>query len=254
MVTNDGRYVVTFDNWFGVGKDPIVVYDSRGKLTKKHTLESLRLKQFREGRQIDERPWTSEGLISSSMSSTYWNRDAVIFFNDASDELIVHLYWGYLFSVRLRDGKVMDRSHLASEIPRIRATLKRKAEVALQATDPNERRFGAVIAGSDSFREFIPRLRELLDDASFDQGWTTEEDVYSYSTRDYRVREAAKNALLALGEPVQDVVTKERYDDPVDRRRVEKLRKKNIEPPQGTPGKSLFPRRSERPVAPDLER
>jgi TonB family protein len=43
LVTNDGSYVVTFDNWHsvGYGDDVVVIYDSEGRLWRKYALEEL---------------------------------------------------------------------------------------------------------------------------------------------------------------------------------------------------------------------
>ncbi|OON70715.1 hypothetical protein [Hymenobacter sp. CRA2] len=43
LVSNDGRYVVTFDNWssMGYGVDVMVVYDGQGHLLRRYNLEQL---------------------------------------------------------------------------------------------------------------------------------------------------------------------------------------------------------------------
>ena len=43
LVSNDGRYVVTFDNWssMGYGVDVMVVYDHQGYLLKRYNLEQI---------------------------------------------------------------------------------------------------------------------------------------------------------------------------------------------------------------------
>ncbi|MCC3155816.1 hypothetical protein LJ737_01110 [Hymenobacter sp. 15J16-1T3B] len=43
LVSNDGRYVVTFDNWssMGYGVDVMVVYNNQGHLLKRYNLEQL---------------------------------------------------------------------------------------------------------------------------------------------------------------------------------------------------------------------
>ncbi|MBA2733811.1 MAG: hypothetical protein H0U54_13070 [Acidobacteria bacterium] len=43
LVSNDGDYVITFDNWFGKGRgdDVIVIYGAQGRLIKKYALEDI---------------------------------------------------------------------------------------------------------------------------------------------------------------------------------------------------------------------
>lgn len=43
MVSNDGKYLVTFDNWYsaGYGVDVLVVYDKDGMMLKRHMLEDI---------------------------------------------------------------------------------------------------------------------------------------------------------------------------------------------------------------------
>ena len=43
LVANDGKYLVTFDNWgsLGYGVDVFVVYDQKGMLLKRHNLEDV---------------------------------------------------------------------------------------------------------------------------------------------------------------------------------------------------------------------
>lgn len=43
FVSNDGKYIVTFDNWhsMGYGVDVMVYYDNQGSLIKRHMLEDI---------------------------------------------------------------------------------------------------------------------------------------------------------------------------------------------------------------------
>jgi hypothetical protein len=43
IVSNDGKYMITFDNWhsMGYGVDVMVIYDQRGMLLKRHMLEDI---------------------------------------------------------------------------------------------------------------------------------------------------------------------------------------------------------------------
>jgi hypothetical protein len=43
MVSNDGKYFVTFDNWYsmGYGVDVMAYYNNKGELVKRHMLEDI---------------------------------------------------------------------------------------------------------------------------------------------------------------------------------------------------------------------
>jgi hypothetical protein len=84
MVTNNGKYVITFDDWHGAGKHPIVIYDENGKLIKEHSLESLGLKKFIKGLHyiVDGvLKHQEDGFIEMSVSSIWWRKNSLIFFN-----------------------------------------------------------------------------------------------------------------------------------------------------------------------------
>lgn len=78
LVSNDGNYVVTFDNWHGVGygDDVVVLYRPNGSVIKKFALEDL----------------LTEGDIETlphSVSSIWWGGDHYI--DDSSDLLVLKI-------------------------------------------------------------------------------------------------------------------------------------------------------------------
>lgn len=79
LVAEDGDYVVTFDNWYsmGRGENVVVIYRFDGSLVR-----SLRLS--------DILPETYEVSLSGSVSSTYWLNDAVIRPGGESAELAIY--------------------------------------------------------------------------------------------------------------------------------------------------------------------
>ncbi len=66
VVSNDGRFAVALDNWhaMGYGDDVVAIYDWRGKLVRKYSLEQL-LNQ-------------NVGRVTQSVSSRWWREQARI--------------------------------------------------------------------------------------------------------------------------------------------------------------------------------
>jgi len=95
IVTDDGKYVVTFDTWGRVGfEHSLVIYGEQGKLVADHPLEALLSRA-----EIAER-------VQHSVSSRWWLRDATTSFNDRNDELTITLKWGKVLRVALATGTV----------------------------------------------------------------------------------------------------------------------------------------------------
>jgi len=95
MITDDGKYVVTFDTWGRVGYEhSLVIYGERGKLVADHPLDALLSRA-----EITER-------VQHSVSSRWWLREATTSFNERNDELIITLKWGKVLRVALATGTV----------------------------------------------------------------------------------------------------------------------------------------------------
>ncbi len=221
LVSNDGTRVITFDTWFGVGKDPIVIYGPRGELIRRHTLESLDLNRFTE--------WGSDGhegaLIDQSVSSIYWNSSAEMILDDSSGILVIRLHWGHFLGIRLSDGSLLKEEQLPAAL-RHKTTEAARAKVLrkINSESPHERSAGARQAGLCHFEEFIPRLEELLKDDSFitytRSTWVNNnpKPVDSH-VRAFEVRKAAFRALRTLGRSPAPIVEEEQIKDaPLDRK------------------------------------
>jgi hypothetical protein len=217
MVTDSGKYVVTFDNWFGVGTDPIVVYNERGDLIKRHTLEGLGLLKFTRGAAECD---IKDPLIDSSISSTYWKSNAIVQFSEDQQFLLVRLYWGYTFSVRLIDGSVSTDCEIFQT--QIRKKVGEEIAAGFASPDAQSHRKAAILAGYSGDKKYVPALRSLLPDENFNISKTSINGKYDHSARNYEVREAVVSALKRLGEKCEGVVTEEKYFDEQDRMEVEK--------------------------------
>jgi len=233
MVTNTGSFVVTFDNWFGAGTDPIVIYDSKGRLIFRHNLESLGLMKYVDGR------WVAKGengldaynlelkdaYIKRSMSSAWWRENAMEFFGREERNLIIRLHWGMLLGVELSTGRILEDAELKALKAEIDEKIQREVLLLLASDDGGEQAQGALIAGQEKYMSAIPRLRELL---KSNESHTRHNKIITWQSRpnekeerlereerkyEYYVRKASLEALTALGEKVEGVILEEDIPD-----------------------------------------
>jgi hypothetical protein len=135
LVANDGKYLVTFDNWhrLGYGDDVVAIYDAHGRLIRKYAL-------------IDILPLDYIETLQRSVSSLHWGRGH--FFAD-DDTLILrvaepnvgHSAENPLFvsvRIRLSDGAVTPPSGRAWERA-LRKSKNVRAEQAAFARDACKR-------------------------------------------------------------------------------------------------------------------
>jgi len=198
-VTNSGRYVVTMDEWGHVGKFPVVVYAHDGGLVAVHSTDSLGL----EGEDILH--------ITQSVSSYWWNENALVFFEPREEVLCIRLHWGKLLLINLADGEVMSQKWYenrrgwdrdAEKWPELREYAeKRTGELVMRllaSNEPKERETGAIVAGQLQFRGAVQKLRDLLSDDAF--YWNGCAPLFFVGLgKTYYVREAARNALDQMG-------------------------------------------------------
>lgn len=103
IVHNKGQFVVTFDEWHGIGTNPVIIYDEHGDLVAKLQLTDLGIPD-------------DHSLIDRSVSSYHWNSHAIYLFGpppkaDApdwrkqfADTLFIRLHWGELITIDLPTG------------------------------------------------------------------------------------------------------------------------------------------------------
>ncbi|MBN2022872.1 MAG: hypothetical protein JW809_08750 [Pirellulales bacterium] len=198
FVADSGRYVVTMDEWHHVGKLPVVIYGNDGRLIRVHDTDSLGLKD-------------DVLNIKMSISSYWWNEGAVSLFGPDDETFLIRLHWGKWIVLELENGDLLakekdfyrddlrkqhDQRWLKLEEYREKKLAERVVKM-LTSDDPEERRTAAVICGEEKYMQAVPQLRKLLADEEYfdcitDWKWS----------RVFFVREAAKEALQALGQEV----------------------------------------------------
>lgn len=125
IVSDDGRYVVTFDNWYSVGRGDhvLVIYAADGALVR-----SMRLDEIIPAYYID--------ALSSSVSSTYWKVAEPRFVAPSELELTMATLGadgikrdnGYSIRLSLLDGRVAPLSaKLATQMSTQACSAHRKA-------------------------------------------------------------------------------------------------------------------------------
>ncbi len=97
IVSNNGKYVVTFDNWHakGWGSDVVVIYGSKGQLIKKFSLKDFTTEEERKN-------------FNRSVSSIHWGGQHRI--SENNKFVILNLLSGltnYKRKIQLSNGKVI---------------------------------------------------------------------------------------------------------------------------------------------------
>ena len=211
MVTNNGKYVVTFDDWYSVGKYPIVIYDKNGNLVKEHSLETLGLKKYVIGLPFfvdGVLKFQEDGFIEKSVSSMYWRKNSLIFFNKLQTNLFIRLHWGLIIVIKLDSGEILNKEDYLEDKVFIENKIFEYTENLLNSTDDYDLNKGALIAGQEGYKEFIPKLEKLLMNNAHNQvipGGENPEQPYNF----YFVRATAIEALKKLNIQVTNVVIKE---------------------------------------------
>ncbi len=208
FVADSGEYVITMDEWHSVGELPVVIYGDYGELVRVHSTDSLGLKD-------------DILHINTSVSSYWWNEDSVSFFGPEDKYFFIRLHWGKWIVLDLYSGKLypeeinfyndeLSRKH-EKEWPKLleyrQMMLAKHATRMLDSENAEERKTGALLCGQEKLAKAIPALREMLNDNA------------SYKTNDpkewtqvYFVRKAAREALEAMGQKVEGVITEEFYN------------------------------------------
>jgi len=95
IVSDDGKYVVTFDTWFRGGSEHcLVIYAEQGRVVADFNLEAL----------------LSRDEIAKNVAHTFSSRDwltgAKLEFNERRNKVVLTLRWGKVISVALSNGRI----------------------------------------------------------------------------------------------------------------------------------------------------
>jgi hypothetical protein len=203
FIADSGDYVITMDEWGCIGEFPVVIYGRRGELIRVHNTDSLGLK---------------DDILHIRMvvGNYLWSEDSVILFSPDEEAFLIRLHWGKWIVLELKTGDLIEKATKVagadlSYDPKWNAleAYKRKALfrgviLMLSSDCAAERKTGAMVCGQEGFRKYVPELRKLLVDKEY---LTT--NVPKEWTKVYFVRKAAKNALICMGEKVDEVITEE---------------------------------------------
>jgi len=145
--------------------------------------------------------------ITRTVSSIWWQENAIKFFIKDERYLIIRLGWGMLLGVELATGRVLGDAELKTMKADIDKNVLREMLLLLASDEGNKQAQGALIAGQGKYAPAIPRLRELLKSKAHKTSWRPG----GRTKNEYYVRKASLDALTALGEKVDGVITEEDF-------------------------------------------
>ncbi|SKA15867.1 hypothetical protein [Novilysobacter spongiicola] len=166
LVTNDGKRLVTFDNWhsMGYGSDVVVIYGQDGKLIRQFALE-------------DFLPEAYIAFLPKSVSSIWWGRDHYL--DEQAGDLVLQVRQPgsgahqpsalVEVRIRLRDGKVLPHEGPAwtGAMAKVRELdeerQKRWRELRTLRAQPLHAPRGD---DAEEWRDYLVELRERLTESS----------------------------------------------------------------------------------------
>ena len=193
LVSTSGQYVVTMDEWANIGKLPIVVYGHDGRLICAHNLVSLGLKEQ-----------SSDGGWSDSALAFFGLNDRVLFIRlRSSKKLMIDLRFGDIMDEKWyarRKGWYITEEEWSSLRSFGDSESVKLAVGLLNSENANDRLTGVLVIDQAECRDAIPKLKELLND----EDYVTIKMGDAPTTKVFRVRKAAKEALEKMGVPIED--------------------------------------------------
>ena len=182
VVSPNGKYVVTLDEWGRMGCLPVVFYGPGGELLQVFSINDLGI------------PHTK--IKTAVGGDQFWRDNAIMFFEPESRYFIIWFPWekvlvfdlGYRVHLCRKDffrGKTW-----AQLKPFIINKIKSVAISLLDSSDPRNRTTGAIALGQVGDETAIPKLERLRDDLSFSLILSPDG-----MKKDFYVREAALKSL-----------------------------------------------------------
>ncbi|MEW5894819.1 MAG: hypothetical protein AB1650_03515 [Candidatus Omnitrophota bacterium] len=131
-----------------------------------------------------------------------WYRNSIAVFSDDEKTFVIKLLWPQYVVLNLENHSIVKEpaESILKEAEKLMANLALKW---LDSADPYQRQTGAIVCKDLKISESIPRLKELLSDKEFYTKYAGKNKgiIVLY------VRKAAKEALLALGESMDSIIT-----------------------------------------------
>jgi hypothetical protein len=191
FVSNDGKSVVTLNEWYRADECPVVIYDEKGGLVKQHTIETLGIHD-------------PELKLTMSMSGQWWDENSVEFFGPQQATFLIRLKTKQVLITQLTTGEVIPFKTLSEDRRKsYDRTIREIAARYVTSSDQFQRETGAILCGQERLVAQKPALRKLLHDDEFFLVGRGKRAVWH---REYFVRRAARDALDAMNEPHHDVV------------------------------------------------
>jgi hypothetical protein len=166
------------------------IEDKNGKLIKRYSITALGL---------------SFGDSNITSAGNDWYCNSIVFLTKTDKYFVARLRCNKTIIIDLKTIK-----H-ANNIPQkqkeeIDSMISEKALILLDSKSAGDRKTGAIICGQNKVKKAIPKLKELLADRS---SYFQITGTPSVSTIIYFVRKAAKEALEAMGEQVDNTIVEE---------------------------------------------
>jgi hypothetical protein len=200
FISDDGKYVVTLDNWFGLGRgDDVIAFYKKGGQIKKYSLEQALSVKVKDD-------WDWRKMFSVSILSLNWNEDSIVFLSQVNNKLLfcIWLEWDYkwlAFDVANGDKIKIDQ--------KLKNQINQSArKVALQNIKNESSMYNGIAASCLLLaRMRIPEDRKVIEsvlsDKNFSSGAVTSEGVKRPYSESY-YRKAADTALSIWDKKLPD--------------------------------------------------
>lgn len=186
--SKSGRYHIVF-NSTRVGDRGLFLIDSMAEKEYSFSVEEFGLN------------YEHQNMMFSSAGLS-WYKNSIAVFNKNETLFLIKLGWKRYIALDLENYTIISTpSEISFKLEK--ESIVKKALELLDSDSPYKRETGAIACNHLNILESIPKLKKLLTDKEF---YTTYSGNNAGTIVLY-VRKAAKEALLALGENVENVVT-----------------------------------------------
>lgn len=211
FVASGGEFFVTVGTWASAGEDPLIFYDSGGRV----------IKRYRDAGKELLRP-EELSKVERVMVSIDWSPGAHLHFTANGQYFLVWFPWGRMMVFDSATGKQTDPDPLRRFAGHDqRSVVLQTARLLSDSKEPSDRIAAARFAGWLGGKAVLPILRNLMQDPHYVDGfWRKVEDrqnrfgdnYFRTHTRRYPVRRAAAEEMhIQVGQAeavIEEVVAK----------------------------------------------